>query len=238
MEGLIGMARRIRNSEIAIFCAFVLFGVAWLPLQQIRDPLPVWRDAVRPHPEIRTTFMLVQAAGGVAFLAILIGGLPIIGTLVVRAVRARRRDVLLPLLTPFLAVALLAGYALLASGTWTARQTSAPDAPLTPLAVALQIGLVALVALAVAGSTAGVAIAVARGEPEARVVRFALAPAVVATLAMGAGMLATLALGALTAAEAPQLRSVGFVPVILLMCGATVLAGLSLSRGMRGRNRA
>jgi len=100
------------------------------------------------------------------------------------------------------------------------------------------LGLVALVALTVAGSTAGVALAVARSETDERVVRFALAPAVVATLAMGAGLLATLALSALTATEAPQLRSLGFVPVILLMGGATVLAGFSLYRGMRRRNRA
>jgi hypothetical protein len=36
------VTRRIRGSEIVAFCAFVLFGAAWLAVQQVRDPLPDW----------------------------------------------------------------------------------------------------------------------------------------------------------------------------------------------------
>jgi MFS family permease len=229
------MTQRLRNSEIAIFCAFVLFSMAWLPLQGIRDPLPLWENAVRPHPEIRAAFVIVQMAGIVAFLAMIVGGLPVLGIVFVRAMRMRRRAVLLSLAVPLLAVALLAVYALLASAAWTQRQQPTPNAPFTLRAVLLQLGLVALIGLAVAASTAAIAVAVARGEPDERALRYAFAPATVATLAMVAGLLGTLALCALTITETPQLRSFGDVPVVLMMGAATVLAMMALRRGMHQR---
>ncbi len=229
------MTRRLRNSEIAIFCAFVLFSVAWLPLQGIRDPLPIWENAVRPHPEIRVAFVIVQIAGIIAFLAIVAGGAPFLAQLAARAIRDRRRDVLLLLTVPLLAMAIVAGYSLLASSAWTARQQPTPDAPFTLLAVALQFGLLAIIAVAVAGSTAAIAVAVARSEPDERMARYASIPAIVATLAMVFGLLGTLALCTLTLVEAPQLRSFGDVPVILLMGGAAALAMIALRRGVHTR---
>lgn len=234
-ERLFAMVQRLRNSEIAIFCAFVLFSVAWLPLQGMRDPLPIWENAVQPHPEIRATFAVVQAAGLVAFLAIAAGGLPYLALVAWHAMRDRRRDVLLQLTAPFLAMASLVGYGLIASSAWTQRQTAASDAPFTLLAVALQFGLLAMIALAVVGSAAAIAVAVARSEPDARIVRYALIPAAVATLAMVFGLLATLALCTLTVMEASQLRSFGDGPVLFLMGGAATLALLALRRGLHAR---
>src|SRR5438105_4714365 len=43
------MAYRIRTSEVVIFCAFVLYGVAWLAVRFVRDPLPIWDSAVQLH---------------------------------------------------------------------------------------------------------------------------------------------------------------------------------------------
>ncbi|MHB8645562.1 MAG: hypothetical protein ACYDAR_07225 [Thermomicrobiales bacterium] len=229
------MVQRLRNSEIAIFCAFVLFGLAWLPLQGIRDPLPIWENAVRDHPEVRAAFAVTQIAGFVAFLAIAAGGAPLLARLAMHAIRDRQRDVLTLLAVPFLAMATLAAYGLLASSAWTQRRTTAPDAPFTLRAVALQLGLVGIVGLAIFGSTAAIAVAVARGEPDARMARYAFVPAVVATLAMVAGLLGTLALCALTLAETPPLRSFGDVPVILLMTSAATLAITALRRGRSAR---
>jgi hypothetical protein len=228
-------AQRIRKSEIAVFCAFVLFSMAWLPLQQIRDPLPVWDNAVRLHPEIRATFAVSQIAGFVAFIAVIVGGLPILGTALARAIRTRQRDVLIALAVPLLAIALLTVYALLASAAWTQRQGPRPNAPLTLLAVLLQFGLIALIGLAVVASTTAIAVAIARGEPGARVLRFALIPAAITTAAMGAGALATLVLAALTAMKAPELGALGTVPVILMMATATALATTALRRGVYRR---
>jgi MFS family permease len=228
-------AQRLRNSEIAVFCAFVLFALAWLPLQGIRDPLPIWENAVRPHPEIRAAFTVVQIAGFVAFLAIVAGGLPYLALVAMRALRARRRDVLLLLALPFLSMALLVGYCVLASPVWIQRQATAPNAPFTPLAVALQLCLVVIVGFAIAGSTIAIAVAVARGEPDERIVRYAYIPAIVTACAMASGFVGALILSMLTLVEAPPLRSFGDVPVILLMGGAAALAGLALRRGRHAR---
>lgn len=234
-ERLFAMVQRLRNSEIAIFCAFVLFSVAWLPLQGIRDPLLIWENAVRSHPEVRVAFDVVQIAGFVAFLTIAAGGLPYLALVARRAMRDRRGDILLLLAVPFLAMALLVGYGLLASSAWAQRQTATPDGPFTLLAVALQFGLLAMIALAVAGSAAAIAVAVARSEPDARVARYALIPATVATLAMVFGALATLALCTLTLVETPQLRSFGDVPILFLMGAAATLALLALRSGLHAR---
>lgn len=229
------MAQRLRNSEIAIFCAFVLFSMAWLPLQQIRDPLPIWDNAARLHPEIRVTFVISQIAGLVAFLAVIVGGLPILGIVLARAIRTRRRDVLIALAVPLIAIALLTVYALLASAAWTQRQRPTPNAPFTLLTVLLQLGLIVLIGLAVVASTAAIAVAIARGEPDARELRFAFIPAAITTAAMGAGALATFVLAALTAMEAPELGALGTVPVTLMMAAATALATTALRRGIYQR---
>src|SRR5579885_3392735 len=36
---VVSVAQRLRNSEVAVFCAVVLFCLAWLPLRLVRDPL-------------------------------------------------------------------------------------------------------------------------------------------------------------------------------------------------------
>jgi hypothetical protein len=236
---LTSMAHRIRTCEIAIFCAFVLFGIPWLALWQVRDPLPVWESVVRLHPEIRTAFVIVQAAGLVAFLAILAGGLPILFAALKHAFSARRWKLLLLFAVPFLALAALVGYGLLASPWWTRTQSSAPTFTLTPLAVALQLGLIVMFCLAVAGSTAAVGVAVARSELSERIVRLALVPAAVATLAIGVGLVATLALWALILAEATQLESPSAMTIAaLVMLVAAGLAASALMRGLRAARAA
>lgn len=215
-DGAAPTTQRMRNSEIAVFSAFVLFSIAWLPLQQIRDPLPIWDHSVRLHPEIRVVFAVSQIAGLVAFLAVLVGGLPMLGMVLARAIRARRRDVFIALAVPLLAIALLTVYALFASVAWTQRQRPSPNAPFTFLAVLLQLGLIALIGLAVVASTAAIAVAITRGEPDTRALRFALIPAAITTAAM----------------EAPELGALGTVPVTLMMAAATVLATTALRRGI------
>jgi hypothetical protein len=231
---LTSMIHRIRTSEIAIFCAFVVFGTAWLAVQFVRDPLPQWEHVTLLHPEIRAALVIVQGPGLVALLAVLVGGLPILWLVLRQAIRARMRNVLLLLAIPILAAAVFAVYAALALGPSTARaQHPTANAPFAPLALVLQFGFAALFFLAIGGGSAAVALAVARSEPSERVLRFALAPAAVATLAIGVGLAATLTLGALAIAEAPQIFPAGQVTIVaLLMLAATALAGVALRRGL------
>jgi hypothetical protein len=232
---LTSMAHRMRTGEIAVFCAFVLFCLAWLPLTLVRDPLPVWKAATGMHPELLTLLDLLDLAGLIATLSILVGGLPILVSALVQAARIRRWRLLLLFAIPLLAVAVLVVYVVLALPASGARQSGAPSAPLTPLAVVLQISLVLLLLVAVAGSTAAVAVAVARSDVGARLLRFTLLPAGVATVALAGGLLAGLALTAFIFTEAPQ---VGFWPPLhfgdaLVMLVAVIVAVLGLRRGIR-----
>ena len=155
------MAYRIRTSEIVIFCAFIVYGIAWMAVRFVRDPIPIWESGVQAHPEIRMALIAVDGAGVIALLAIAAGGVPILYVVLRNAFRGRRWRLLSLLALPLVAVAVLAGYAVLASGAWTQRAINGtPDAPFTPLALVLQLGLVILLFAAVGGSTAAVALAV------------------------------------------------------------------------------
>lgn len=230
-ERLVSMAHRIRSGEIAVFCAFVLFCLAWAPIQQMRDPLPTWESVVRVHPEIRTALDAVNAAGLLALLAILAGGLPILFSTLRSAASARRWSVLLLFGVPFLMLALIALYALLASGTWTQR--AAPGSQdFTPLAAMLQLGFFVLFLLTIVVSVAAVARAVSRSDLGERVLRFALVPAAVATAALLAALVATAVLAALTISEAPEVGSGWTMAIVLAFALAAVVVSLAgLKRG-------
>jgi hypothetical protein len=229
------MVHRIRTSEIAIFCAFVLFAVAWLPLTLVRDPLRVWEAATTLHPELLAALDSLDLTGLVATLAILVGGVPLLVAALLQAIKARRAGLLVLFALPLLAVLALAIFTIFALPASGSRVSSAPDAPLTLLSVTLQIALVLLVLLAVGGSTAALAAALFQSDVGARVVRFALVPAAIATVSLLGGLLAAAALTALIFAEAPQ---VSFYPAmhvidLLLMLAAVVLAGGALRRGIQ-----
>jgi hypothetical protein len=231
---LLSMAHRIRSSEIVIFCAVVLFCVAWLPLRLVRDPLPVWQAAVAAHPELLTALTVLDLAGLSATLALLVGGLPILVAALVHDVRERRWGRLALFAVPPLAGVALVIYWIVAVPASTAHQSSAPGAPLTPLAIALQLGLVVLLLVAIGGSAAAIAVAIGRSEVSAGVVRFALLPAGVATAALALGLLGAVALTALIFAEAPQVSSGPPLHVadLLVMLAAVVLAALALWHGI------
>jgi hypothetical protein len=232
---LSSMPHGIRTSEIVIFCAFVLFCLAWVPLRLVRDPLGVWEAAVGVHPALLTTLTILDVAGLIATLAILAGGLPILLAALAQTLAARRWGVLLLFAVPLLAVLAIVVYWLVAAPASTARQSNAPNAALTPLAVVLQLGLLVLVLLAVGGSAAAIATGIGKSTLGVRLLRFALVPAAVATLAIAIGLVAGVALSALIFAEVPQVSS-GLplhVADALLMLAAAVLSGAALWRGLR-----
>ncbi len=231
---LTSMAHRIRTSEIAIFVAFVLFCLGWLPLRFVRDPLPVWEDAVRAHPELYAALTALDISGLVASLALLAGGLPLFLSAIVGAIRDRRWTVLLLFAVPLLAVAALVGFGALAIPASVARQSSAPEAPLTPLAVILQFALLLFAFAAVIASTVAIAGAFGRSELSERILRYALLPAGIAAVAMLAGLLAAWTLLALIVTEAPEIGTWPPIEVViaLLMLAAVLLASVALRRGL------
>lgn len=232
---LTSMAHRIRTSEIMIFVAFVLFSVGWLSLRFVRDPLPIWEHATQTHPTLLVALTVMDVAGVVNTLAILAGGLPLLASALWAAIRTRHSTaVLLVVVVPLVALAALAGYALLAQPYWTQRQSAAPSAPLTPLAVILQLGLLLMLVLIVVASTWAVAAAIGRSEVSLGALRFALLPGGIATAAMVVGLVAGLVLLALIVSVAPE---VGTWPPIeagiaLMLLVAATLALVALRRGL------
>lgn len=235
---VLSMSQRLRTSAVAIFAAFVIFIVPWALIQRIRDPLADWDLATAAHPEIRASLIALQWAGGIATLALLAGGAPILLAVVRRAIAQRRRDVLLLLSFPLFMIAILALYGWLASPWWI--QTRSPGTQiLTPLALVLQLGLALLLLVTVVGSAWAVAAAVARAEPDDAVLRFALIPAALLTIAIAIGLLAQIALTVLVLAEAPQLAGppLGLPFFALLMAAALWIALAALLRGWSATRR-
>lgn len=229
---LTSMAHRIRSSEIAIFCAFVLFCVAWLPLRLVRDPLPIWEAAVTAHPALLTTLTILDLASVIATLAILVGGLPLLASALAQSIAARRWRLLALFAVPLIAAATLAVVGL-ADIPWSSVSQSGQTQMLQPIAV--QLALVLLLFVAIGGSAAAIATGIGHSEVSARTLRFALLPAGVATAALALGLLAAGALNALIFTEAPQ---VGFWPLmqvmdLLMMLVAVVLAAVALRHGIQ-----
>ena len=225
------MAHRIRSSEITIFCAFVLFCIAWLPLGLVRDPLPVWEAAAAAHPALLVALTLLGLAALVATLAILVGGLPLLVSALAQSVAARRWRLLALFSVPLLAAAALVVVGL-ADIPWSSVSPSGVLLVRQPLA--LQVGLILLPLVAIGGSAVAVAAAIGRSELSLDMFRFALLPAGVATAALALGLLGAAALTALLFAEAPQVSA--WPPLqaggLLLMLAAVVLAASALRHGI------
>lgn len=228
------MLHQLRTSAIMIFCAVVLFSLAWAGAQEVRDPGAVWDAATRQYPALLLTSTIVYGAGYVVLLALIVGGVPILVSALRDAVVHRRRGVLGLFLAPILAAAGVVAFAVaMRSASTTRAATGTPNALWTPLAVVLQLLLVALVCGVVGGGTAAVALAIARTHVDGRILRFAVLPARLATVAMGVGLGATLVLTALSYREAPQLAPGELVVCALVMLGALLLAVVALRRGAR-----
>lgn len=234
-ERLVSMAHRIRTSEIAIFCAYVLFALAWVATRTyLRDPLPTWETVTRLHPEIALTLNVLDLAGLVALLAILVGGLPLLLASIQSAWAEKRWGRLSLLGLPFLTGAALVFYSIFASSQWATRTAPAANAPLTTTAIVLQLGLLILTLVVVASTVAALALVVARSERNERLVRFALVPAGITTIGVLVGLGAAIALTILTTEEAPSVATSNIAPIVLAMMAlAGVLAVSALVRGVR-----
>lgn len=230
---IITMIQRVRTSLITIFCAIVLFSLAWAGLYQVKDPLPSWEAATLRYPAIASAFEIEQGMGVIVFLALLIGGAPLLFTALCDAFRHRMK-VLALFLIPILAIAGIGAFAIFALGASMTKVTPGdPNSPLAPLAVILQFVLLLLLTILSAGGTAAIALVVARTSVDARFLRFALLLAAIATAAMAAGLVAAVALTALSYQDAPQLAPGEIAFCAILMLVAVALAIAALRRGLR-----
>jgi hypothetical protein len=237
------VSRRMRLSEIAILCGFVLFGVGYLGLQRLRDPLLSWDVAATAHPELSVLFDIAQIAGLLSLLALVAGGTPVVLSALKQAWHEQRRDVL-----ALFGVAAALGVCFLAySGlafTITNARPGQGIRPLRPVDDLLTLTWLGLFGLCLVAIPTCAALAVVRGPISERVVRFALLPGAVVAGAMALACAGTAALGAVIYAEAPTLitgpitQDIGWhllLAIVMLMLAGTLVAARALVLGFRAR---
>lgn len=237
-ERVLCMTKRIRSAEIAVFSGFMVFGVAFLVLVRLRDPLATWNPAVTAHPELGWLYWIAQGAGYAGLLALLAGGVPLLLVALKRAYQTRQHEVLRPLAV---AAGTTAAYVVFTAVTF-AVVSSRPGMglrPLRPLDVWLSLAWLLFSVVGLVVGTACVSLAVARGEVGASLIRLALIPAAIMTFCIAVSLGATGTLAALIASEAPGLMdsqdSGGVILACVLgfMAVALVIALAGLVRGLR-----
>lgn len=244
------MERRLRAGEIAVFCAFVAFGIAYTFYQRdLVDPFAPFSVAGQHHPELLWSYDVIAAGAVLAFLGLVVGGAPIGLALLSRALRERRRDLLALLAVPAIGGLVLVVYlALGVAGALRAVGRIAPSGPRSPdgyypVAHPFAWGLILLAHVVLIASTVAVAVAVSRVDGAARLYRFAYFPAVVVALGMALGVVGGIAWSVLLANEAPllfadsSLGSGGLLADVALMLVAAVVAWAALVRARLTRER-
>jgi hypothetical protein len=220
------MQKTLRTSLISLFLAFILFGLAWLFYSRLDDPLSWWDGIRRFHPGIDATFRVMLWTGLVAFLLILLMGVPILLSVLRNALRTKQQAVLKPLaivvgmLVLFLVVVLL---------YQPVFERFDRNGGLLGIFCLLELIIIAVLLVRV----------VLRGEASQRVLRFALWPATLLTFAMVIEFVATLIESLLLAFYTPLGLSGTFTPdwIIagLMLTAATCTAIVALWRGVRSR---
>jgi hypothetical protein len=183
------------------------------------------------HPEIAATLVVFQVAGGVALLALLAGGAPLLLATIAQALRERRGDLGWRLATPLALGAVVVAYSWFAVHNWWVRQPLGLQ-DVTPGATALRISFFALTFLCGGLSAWAVASAVSRAQLGVDMTRFTIIPGVIISVALGVCLIALVTLSVLVFAYAPQLAGpVYLMPGMdaLTLC-ACLIAGASVIR--------
>jgi hypothetical protein len=242
-ERLDSLMRTLRSSEIIIFCSFVLIVIADFQFGGLVDGGPYaslvgaglsWPIIQFEPGNALSLTMAVQSAGlDLAFLAVLVGGLP----LAIAAWRRSphiRRLFLLPLAGFFLAILPLPIAFLLRGPVATINLTFE-----TPITITYLCWFVVLAAV----SVWAIACAIVEGDVPDRLLRFAVVPGVLATVGLLVMLGATVAFGVIAHTQVPQLfdhsdPSKGYVTLITwaidvaLMAAAVLMAVFAVVRGI------
>ena len=184
----------LRGSLLVVFCAYISFVVTGLAFQHFAEghAFMVLADIHRP---VGVSFAFIILGSIIALLAIFIGGLPIVLTVVKDALTTKRISLLLLLAVPFLALAVLLSTIQIIGHVLSGQL---PE----------NIGRIIFVSIfltAAATSAASVCTAVARSPLARNVLRFAVFPSVIATVAMIVMLIGTLCWGISIQSTAPSL---------------------------------
>ena len=229
------MSERLRGTAGTVFAAYVGFIVAGLGYQKLTEYDDFMSAAAR-YPLVGAGFHAVQAGSVLALLAVLLGGLPLAWAALRDALARRRYGTLALFAVPILAFAALFGYGFAAIHIKDAASSSGQATG----------GLIAVLVLGAAASAWAVSRAILRSEVPARLYRFTLAPALVATGAMALMLVAAVVWGVALRASDPALfggddgihststaLSWGVQVAVMALC--TLAALLGVRRGLPSR---
>ena len=225
-ERTVHMLRTQRRSLITIFIAFVLFGFPWLFFQGVVDPTSQWEPIIRAYPVVELLYRVGQTSGEIAFLMLLVAGLPIIFVAVKQALASLRRDILTLIgLSAFMTLIFAVVTVLLISGHWA--KSFDPNGGIYAIISLLFVGIV----------TVSLSMAIVRSQLSERVLRFALWPATIVTVAMIVSLVAISVEGVLLSDYAPHIfgtsMNVGFGDFV--MAAAIIGSAFALWCGFRAK---
>jgi hypothetical protein len=240
---VLNMLNRPRRTAITVFAAYIAFVLAGMGFQKMSE-YDDFMEAARAHAVIGVTYNTILVTSAISLLAVLAGGVPIAFAVLRSATASKRYGIVALFAVPPAALLVVGGYlALLVHVIWPNSKTVTIH---SALGVTFFLSLVAVFVAAAVVSTAAVSLAVALSEIDAGVLRFALGPATVTTVAMGVMFLATLIWGLSLRADVPQLfngdggvaatsTALSWLGIVIVMGVATAVAAAAMVRGLRAR---
>ena len=253
------MQQTVRRSMITTFCAFMLFGIGYVAIGRVADPVGPFNAVARLHPQVGIAFDIFTYGGVLAFLVIVLGGLPVLFAAVKRSfpngpcgllrLFAIRPKVALKLLLAALLISVcFLGFLLATEYFFSPKQPCVPGVcvtslPLIILGLAAIIGVTTLLVFVVLAIAASLSQAVLRSEFSEAMLRFALIPVALTTLIMACATIAAAFWAASLWIVAPQFAASGaglgdgqtawVIAIVLAMAFATTLSAASLRNGLR-----
>jgi hypothetical protein len=262
-EGIGQMLPTMRRSMISTLCAFIFFGVAYIFLMRVTDPRAPLDTAANGHPAIGLSFAIINWSAEIAFLVVVLGGLPILFSVVKNALSEKRGLVLFAIRSKqfllLIAATIILEIAFFAFLIIVQFLSGAPApqhiiTPATPASIAEQLGIVTLFTFAILAIPLFIAQAILRSEFSARMLRYALVLMSIVTLAMSIACLATIIWMISFWILAPEIAasqglglaglrgniggSEGVVIVVVMMALAAIVGTFAIKRGMSNRTLA
>lgn len=249
------MTDRLRTTLITVFCAYIGFVFAGLAYYEMVVDSP-FSFLMYDHLELLAAWLVVAGGSVAALLAVAVGGIPLGLSVLLRAWTTRRKDLLLLLAVPVIAMLTLGAFVLAAAALITSFFTEANTRSAIGMVIPwIPDTLVALIIVAVIASTASVCLAVSRSDVHEHTFklkgitiivqpyRFAMLPALIATLSMGLMLTGTVAWGMLVRSSLPESfdnsSTIGgltnatlWAGIVLVMAVTTAVAASSVERGM------
>jgi hypothetical protein len=241
-ERMIQMIKMLRNSLMLIFCAYAVFCVAGVGFQKMTE-YNDFTDAARTYSLIGLSFNLVVIGSVIALLAVLVGSLPIAVSLIRSALARKRYGILFFLAAPLLAFLIFLGT------TFLLEALSQPDNAHTLAGqILLHRGLfLGVFFAAILVSIGSLCLSILRSEIPEKLLRFAILPSLLATIAMALMLAADITWGLSLRSNVPQLfngndgvfgssTALSWLRDVIIMAIATTLAILALIRGFSARS--